>query len=179
MKQLEKITKSFKAKGFKLEIYDFPENDRQMHYWYGGTVATLIDMETNESYYLVANGDVRATYFDENGNEAAFVKDKNNRALFYSQMADFIDDDKQLDQLIENGYEGINPRLEIDNNNWFEIFSDYEDKSNFEEVIDADLYLDALEEALDIITSFKMDFYVNALEEELDTITSFTIQEKK
>lgn len=150
----ETIAEYADRKGFSIEVYDSPEKDRQSHYWYGGVLVTLTHNQTGDKFELWANGDVRATLFDKDRYELVFVKDKQNQAMFYSEMFEYIKNDEELYSLINEEDEG-KPYLEIDNNNWFELFSCYRDeRMNFEEVLDASEYEEAFKEAIDVILEF-------------------------
>lgn len=150
----ETIIEYATKKGFSIEIYDQPEKDRQSHYWYGGNLVTLTYNQTGDKFELWANGDVRATLFNEDGSKLVFVRDKQNHALFYTEMFEYIKNDEELYSLINEEDEGKR-YLEIDDNNWFEVFSCYHDeRMDFEEVLDASEYEEAFKEAIDVILEF-------------------------
>ncbi len=128
------------SKEAQVEILQRIDDDHQYHYWYGGDVAKI--EYKGLVFYVSARGDVITTLVDENGEELAYVKDKNNSGRFYSEMDAYIPDDKTLEEYIRN------ERLVVDNNNWFEVLI-YDQNGGFHDpmwVLDASTLDEAVEE---------------------------------
>ena len=123
----------------KTIITDFIDNDHRSHYWYGGQCAKI----EHNGYIasIEAIGDVYVEYAP-NGEYICRVKDKNNVGWFYNEMRNYIKDDKEL-------YEAINnDDLIIDYNNWWECFI-IDPQGNFHDLmwaLDSDYLDDAIKE---------------------------------
>jgi hypothetical protein len=138
MEKLNKLIAKAKEQGIEIEmVQDLIDENHLDSLWYGGTIARI----TKGRYCiaLMAMGDVRATLYDENKNEIAYVKDKGNYGRFYEEMADYIKNDKHMYELEHNG------QLVFDNNNWFE-WSVYDTEE--EEYIGPDCFDNILEEGI-------------------------------
>ena len=71
-------------------------------------------------------------------------------------MMDVVKDDDHLNELTEKWEEQKFPALQIEDGNWFELFSNYKDeKPNFEEVLEESKFTLAIEEAIEVIVEFK------------------------
>ncbi len=127
---LKELIKKAEEKGIIVTIIQDLKENREHSYWYGGTVAKL--EKGNVTLILEANGDMIATLvkmIDGNVFET-YSKDRNNHGEFYNNLFDEISDDTELFQVIENAYkedesdEDKYPRLEIENNNWWEVVAE-------------------------------------------------------
>lgn len=67
MKTIEALHRYAGGQRVPLDIYDDPEKGREYPYWYGGRVVSIIDVKENETYELLANGEVWAKYYDAAG----------------------------------------------------------------------------------------------------------------
>lgn len=148
MKELqEKATQ----KGLGLEVIQVPHENREESYWYGGEVAHVV--KGNTRLILEANGDVRAYYrsLDENGEEnEIFVRDKTNDGAFYRELQHVIKDDAALEKAVDNWNEGNYPQLEIEDNNWWEVFVVADGEwHDIYCVVEANTYTEALESLID------------------------------
>ncbi len=155
-----------KAKSIGVELSFHPESfdmNRLNCLWYGGGLAVIKVSETL-SVTLDVCGDVYAELLDKNGEYLAYVKDKANAGRFYDEMHQFIENDEELSEALDDG------RLKLDYNNWVEydgVF--YKNKSDtLGEFIDLGLIVDNL---LD-------DDILTAIDEALDRITEI-VQEIK
>lgn len=114
---------------------------------------------------IVANGDVYASYY-ENGEESIYVKDKNNAGSFYWKMGSVIKNDEQLYELMNSDGD---TRLEIDYNNWWEVFAHCRGIFiDMMHVLDSDLLNEAMEEvyeSLDEVLEYLKPFVEKAKEE--------------
>ena len=118
--------------------------------WHGGNIATIY-VNKEISIDISAIGDVRAIYYNKNGEEEARVKDKGNGGFFENEMAIYLANDEELSQAIEE------ERLVLDNNNWIEFdgFIVYRGKKYFIDlglygnVTESDNILEAIDEVLD------------------------------
>ena len=61
-----------------------------------------------------AYGDVRATLYNERGEELAYSKDKSNTGAFTDNMYPYLTTDQQLYDALDKSL------LKLDNNNWIE-----------------------------------------------------------
>lgn len=139
------------------------ENEEPNHdnvFWYGGEVASIKSSEGE--YKIVARGIVSCDLIAKKdyitpageeikaGNIIAHVKDKNEVGAFKKEMSLYIKDDKELSDIIYNKHKLF--KLEVDNNNWFELsFYNKEGEIEYDDVM-CSLYLkDAVEEVLDMI----------------------------
>jgi hypothetical protein len=100
-----------------IEICQLAEDDKQMHYWYGGNV---IDIKYRDAIFTIqAIGDIRFTLFDrEDDRQLFYVKDKTNGGFLYQDLSEYINSDEELMSLLM----GEHPKYtcEIENNNWWE-----------------------------------------------------------
>ena len=129
---------------YEIEILqDKIDDDHQDSLWYGGRIAEI--SYKGYTFIVGAYGDVRATLLDENENEIAYVRDKNNRGWFYNEMSPFIKSDNELYELENKGL------LELENNNWFEVLIDGPDGEQYDlGWVTADFSYDsAIQEVLD------------------------------
>ena len=147
-----------KAKSVGVELSFHPESfdpDRLNCLWYGGELAVIKVSETL-SVELNVYGDVYAELSDKEGEFLAYVKDKGNTGRFYDEMSQFISNDQELLEALDDG------RLKLDHNNWVEYDGVYKNKGDkVGEFIDLGLItgnildddiLTAINEALDRIT---------------------------
>ena len=110
---IENLKSLVAEKGAELEINDNIEAERQIHYWYGGTIVTIL--YKGYKFELAAIGDVYAHLLDDDmETEIARVKDKGNSAIFWHVCRPYIKNDKELRKFIAEG------RLTFDYNNWWE-----------------------------------------------------------
>lgn len=125
--------------------------------WYGGKVAEIIT--DNEIYTIIANGEVRCELIAKHDieiNDCKFKKgevvlsiiDKNNSGKFKYEIENFITNDEDLAELINND----NPdfELELGNNNWLEVFYE-KDETNESDVLDCSNIDEAINEILEEI----------------------------
>lgn len=101
------------------------DNKHSLSYWFGGQMVKII--YKGYKFSIEAVGDVRATLYDQNNIEIAYVKDKNNAGNFYGEMTPYIADDDMLLDLIDRD------KLIFDNNNWFECFV-YDKNGNYYDI---------------------------------------------
>jgi len=146
MKKVEELKTLAEQKGLVLTIVDEPTENKELHYWYGGQVATV--SKGNNRILVEANGDVRCWYRDND--TEIYVKDKNNGANFYHELNDVIESDEALCQCLNNFNEEKFPQLEVDNNNWWELFVEV-DGQWFDIMynLDVDTYSEAVEYAIE------------------------------
>ena len=138
MDKLNKLIAKAKEEGIEITmVQDLIDENHLDSLWYGGAIARIIKGKYH--IVLMAVGDVRATLYDENHNEIAYVKDKGNYGRFYEEMADYIKDDEHMYELEQNG------QLIFDNNNWFEWFV-YDTEE--QEYIGPDCFDNILEEGI-------------------------------
>ena len=102
------------------------EEQRALHYWYGGKVAKI--KHKGFTFSIEAVGDVIGRLYDENDNEIAYIKDKNNGGYFENEMQYYIKDDTILLDLLDKN------KLVFDYNNWWECFV-IDDKGNFHDLM--------------------------------------------
>jgi hypothetical protein len=102
------------------------EEQRALHYWYGGKVAEI--KHKGFTFSIEAVGDVIGKLYDENNNEIAYIKDKNNGGYFENEMQYYIKDDTILLDLLDKN------KLVFDYNNWWECFV-IDDKGNFHDLM--------------------------------------------
>lgn len=147
-----------KAKSIGVELSFHPESfdmNRLNCLWYGGDLAVIKVSETL-SVTLDIRGDVYAELSDKDGEFLAYVKDKANGGRFYDEMHQFIQNDQELLEALDDG------RLKLDYNNWVEYDGiAYKEKGDtLGEFIDLGLIVDnildddiltAINEALDRI----------------------------
>lgn len=113
-KKCQKLFCKAKRLGVKLKFHqDWFYHQRLNCLWHGGTVAEII-VSKELIIELNAYGDVRATLYDEHGEELAYSKDKSNAGAFEDNMYPYLTTDKQLALAVENNL------LRLDNNNWIE-----------------------------------------------------------
>ena len=104
-----------------IELHQEIEYGKCSSIWYGGILASITSGENEFSLY--ANGDVRAYLIDKRNDETiAYVKDKSNAGCFGDEMSQYIKNDAHLMEIIRE--EDPIYSLEIDDNNWFEVFFD-------------------------------------------------------
>lgn len=137
--KMDAVIAAFKEKGLEASFDQTPYEHRQLHYWYGGLVfsAALAD---GRSVELWANGDVRAEFGE--GEDFVEVTDKNNDGRFMEEFCGVFETDSCVLTAIEDG------TLQIDNNNWFEMFGREEDGTlvEFDWVSDSSLFFEAVDE---------------------------------
>lgn len=148
-----------KAKSVGVELSFHPESfdmNRLNCLWYGGDLAVIKVSETL-SVTLDVRGDVYAELSDKEGRFLAYVKDKGNTGRFYDEMHQFIQNDQELLEALDDG------RLKLDYNNWVEYngvaYKNSDDKVGkfidlgliVDNILDDDI-LTAINEALDRIT---------------------------
>ena len=113
-KKCQKLFCKAKRLCVKLKFHqDWFHHQRLNCLWHGGTVAEII-VSKELTIELNAYGDVRATLYDEHGEELAYSKDKSNTGAFENNMYPYLTTDRQLKEVIEQN------RLRLDNNNWIE-----------------------------------------------------------
>ena len=169
----KKVQKLFcKAKRLKVQL-KFNQNwfhHKQLNcLWHGGTIASII-VSKELFIELSAYGDVRATLYNEKGEELAYSKDKSNAGAFTDNMYPYLTTDKQLDEALEKGL------LKLDNNNWIEydgyVLNNETGKMQFvdlgmivDNIVDDDI-LCAIKEVLDAIEQIKEEILWAAKEDE-------------
>lgn len=142
-----------KATALKLKLNFNPgyyKPERLDCLWHGGNIATIY-VNKEISIDISAIGDVRAIYYNKDGEEEARVKDKGNGGFFENEMDSYLANDEELLQAIED------ERLVLDNNNWIEFdgFIVYRGKKYFidlglyDNITDSNNILEAIDEVLD------------------------------
>lgn len=141
---------------FNPSDYDY---NHLLCYWLpGGAFATI--KKDNTSIELSIRGEMRAYLINKDYDVIAFCKDKVGAGSFYDEFSHYIRSDNALKDLLDEGL------LWFDNNNWIEyagitpngdIIDPY---CYFDNVLDADHILAAIEEVLDAI-----DEIINNIEE--------------
>ena len=113
-KKCQKLFCKAKRLGVKLKFYQNCFHHKRLNCLFnGGTIAEII-VSKELVIELNAYGDVRATLYDEKGEELAYSKDKSNTGAFTDNMYPYLTTDKQLAEVLEKGL------LKLDNNNWIE-----------------------------------------------------------
>ena len=113
-KKIQKLFCKAKRLGVKLKFYQNCFHHKRLNcLWYGGNVADIV-VSKDLTIELCAYGDVRATLYDENGEELASSRDKSNTGAFTDNMYPYLTTDKQLQESLDKGL------LKLDNNNWIE-----------------------------------------------------------
>ena len=144
-------------KPVKIELQQEIEYGKCSSIWYGGFLASVTSGESEFSLY--ANGDVRAYLVDKPTNETiVYVKDKSNSGRFGEEMSQYIKNDTHLMEIIKQEDPIYN--LEMDNNNWFEVFLD---KLNGEEtnesfVSECDNIFEAIAEIVENIEKWSDEY---------------------
>lgn len=118
------------------------DDEHQDSLWYGGRVVEILFK--GYRFILGAYGDICASLLDENNEEVAYLKDKNNSGAFYTEMSYYIKNDKELFDLENEG------RLVLENNNWFEVLVDAPDGERIDTgwVTSDYSYYDGIEETI-------------------------------
>lgn len=130
-----------------IEICQLAEDDKQMHYWYGGNV---IDIKYRDAIFTIqAIGDVKFTLYDKKNNEELFyVNDKRNGGILYQELNGYIENDEELLILLTGKH--LKYTCEIDNNNWWECGVIRDNQYNdLMWVLDANTISDAIIEVYD------------------------------
>jgi hypothetical protein len=106
------------------------DKNRLYHYWYGGHAAeiTVSVNGKDTSASIEATGDIRAYLYDKDNTALCNIKDKSNNAGFYD-MSQYISDDNFLKALLEHKDNERGLSLQIEDNNWWELFPDSESDS--------------------------------------------------
>lgn len=138
-------------KDYKLTTLDpMIDENHQDCVWYGGDLV-LVEYK-GWKFILGAYGDVRATLYDESGEEIAEVRDKNNYGLFYDEMDRYIAGDKEMYALESED------KLVFGNNNWFEVFAVDPAGEEREGYLTASAsYKDAVKEMIDSMDEYIAD----------------------
>lgn len=109
-----KLFEKAKALGVELDFSPRQFDPKKLNcLWHGGWYA-YIKIREDLDIEIGAMGDVCATLFDRNGEQIAYVKDRNNDGAFSEYMRGHIRDDKHLKELLNAG------ELVLENNNWIE-----------------------------------------------------------
>lgn len=158
-KKCQKLFCKAKRLGVKLKFSpDYFHHQRLNCLWHGGTVAEII-VSKELVIELSAYGDVRATLYDEQGEELAYSKDKSNTGAFTDNMYPYLTTDKQLKEALEKNL------LKLDNNNWIEYDGYVLDKKTgkmefvdlgmiVDNIVDDDILI-AINEVLDSLEQVK------------------------
>ena len=158
-KKCQKLFCKAKRLCVKLKFHqDWFYHQRLNCLWHGGTVAEII-VSKELVVELSAYGDVRATLYDEHGEELAFSKDKSNAGAFEDNMYPYLTTDKQLNDALEKNL------LKLDNNNWIEYDGYVLDKTTgkmefvdlgmiVDNIVDDDILI-AINEVLDSLEEVK------------------------
>lgn len=123
--QIQLLAELFGCKvSFEQRVY----SDKQNSLWYGGEVITL--HKEGFKFHIDANGDVRGWLWrckeGESPTQVFYIKDKHRGGDFGKEMSTYIDNDKELYKLCDTDGElkkgAYTYTLELDNNNWWEVF---------------------------------------------------------
>ena len=139
----------------KVKITDRIDDNHLCHLWYGGECARI--KHKRYTALIEAIGDVYAVYAP-NGEYKTHIKDKNNAAIFYSEMKQYIKDDKELLAAIEKG------DLILEHNNWWECFI-IDPQGNFHDLM-WDLDATTLDEAIEEVKE-NLSKMIKYVEEEM------------
>ena len=113
-KKCRKLFEKAKALGVELDFSPKQFDPNKLNcLWHGGWYA-YIKIREELDIEIGVIGDVCATLFDRNGEQIAYVKDRNNDGAFSEYMRGYIRDDKHLKELLNAG------DLVLENNNWIE-----------------------------------------------------------
>lgn len=158
-KKCQKLFCKAKRLGVKLKFHQAWFHHQRLNcLWHGGTVAEII-VSKELTIELNAYGDVRATLYDEQGEELAYSKDKSNTGAFEDNMYPYLTTDKQLKEALEKNL------LKLDNNNWIEYDGYLLDKKTgkmefvdlgmiVDNIVDDDILI-AINEVLDSLEQVK------------------------
>ncbi len=168
-KKCKKLFKKADKLGVKLQFNPLDFDHKHLNcLWHGGTIA-CIRVSPRVMIELMAHGDVRAVLYDKNGEELVRSKDKSNAGAFFTNMYQYIKDDKELKRLERNG------SLVLDNNNWIEYGGVvFEDGKNASQIVDLGMVVDnilddnvliAIEQALDSLDDIVKEILSQAAKE--------------
>ena len=146
---------------FNIEYKQFIDGEHQHYLWYGGEVANISCEDYN--FEICAYGDVK-TELSENGEYITSTKDKSNNGEFYNRMRNYLINDDDLENAIEN-YEmyvaensdvfaPTGKALQIMDSNWFEIVARDNNGNAIDvplDILDATYINEAVQETLDLI----------------------------
>lgn len=119
------------AKGCELQFHCEVSEEKQNSLWYGGEVVTIL--KDGYKFHLHANGDVIGSLYRSKGiigpvSLLFYIKDKSNMGDFGMELSHYISTDKELNVLtdaLSDGQlkkDGFIYKLELSNNNWWEVF---------------------------------------------------------
>lgn len=156
------------AKGCELQFYREISEEKQNSLWYGGEVVTIL--KDGYKFHLHANGDVIGELYRSKGiigpvSLLFYIKDKSNMGDFGIELAQYISTDEDLNVLtdaLSDGQlkkDGFIYKLELSNNNWWEVFVTTPDGKWHDLMCDlsSDKLFDAIFEVIDSIPELKKD----------------------
>lgn len=119
------------AKGCELQFHCEVSEEKQNSLWYGGEVVTIL--KDGYKFHLHANGDVIGSLYRSKGiigpvSLLFYIKDKSNMGDFGMELSQYISSDEELNVLtdaLSDGQlkkDGFIYKLELSNNNWWEVF---------------------------------------------------------
>lgn len=110
------LSEIYKKVGWTLD-WNYPiKDERRNCFWHGDGYAVAKGSYREHEWEITygSYGDVIGTLFDENGEELAEVRDKNNDGD-RGDIENYIDNDEELKKAKQDG------RLVLENNNWDEM----------------------------------------------------------
>lgn len=110
------LSEIYKKVGWTLD-WNYPiKDERRNCFWHGDGYAVAKGSYREHEWEITygSYGDVIGTLFDENGEELAEVRDKNNDGD-RGDIENYIDNDEELKKAKQGG------RLVLENNNWDEM----------------------------------------------------------
>ena len=131
-----------------IEVCNFIEANKQHHLWYGGDIVKIKYKDID--IFIAALGNINITLLGKDTERELFhVKDKFNSGNAYQSLSRYIENDKELKQIIKN--EHLKYKLHVFSDcNWWEAYVGYNGERHD---IMWDLDADTLTEA--IIKTFK------------------------
>lgn len=138
--EIEKLIADARQAGIDLKILQFIDVDHCDCIWYGGPMAEAV--RGHLLLTVSAIGDIRAYLSGDDNHQLCYVKDRDNRGIFFQEMRGYLANVKELYRAMDSG------RLKLDDNNWFE-WSVYD--SQAKEYIGPSL-LDNIFDFVDILT---------------------------
>lgn len=185
---LEAVLKKAEDKGLTVLITQEPMKNRELSYWYGGTVATI--RKDNMQLSLEATGDVSCVFIKKVNGKLERIEciDKEDSGKFTSCFGDEIKNDDELIQFIQHrkNQSDTYPQLLFFNRNTWKVFLDINGKPCLELGgrfihISATLFksngdcIDTYTEALELVIE-KFDYYVDSIQ---NIVSEFRMVQKE